>query len=83
MSEPVQNGALRWRSRRGLLELELLLMAFVRTRLGELDEEAKACYARLLEVDDCDLYDWLQARDEPDDPTLKAMVEQVRAANVR
>ena len=37
--------ALRWRSRRGLLELELLLLPFVRKRLESLSLADKALYA--------------------------------------
>jgi antitoxin CptB len=77
----IDDAALRWRSRRGLLELELLLRPFVSTRLESLSVEEKHDYARLLEHDDCDIYDWLMDRDEPDDQALLAMVRQVRAAN--
>ena len=66
----VENEALRWRSRRGLLELELLLLAFVRTRLESLSVAEKHVYARLLEHDDCDIFDWIQARDDPEDPEI-------------
>lgn len=73
--------ALRWRSRRGLLELELLLLPFVRKRLASLSAADKALYARLLEHDDCDIFDWIQARAAPDDPELVDLVAAIRAAN--
>jgi len=83
MSEGVQvgNEALRWRSRRGLLELELLLLRFVTTRLESLGAAEKRIYAELLEYDDCDLFDWIQGRGAPDDPALAEMVLAIRAAN--
>ena len=77
------DAALRWRSRRGLLELELLLRPFVSTRLASLSVAEKHHYARLLEHDDCDIYDWLMDRDAPEDPQLVDMVRAVRAANIR
>ncbi len=55
----------RWRSRRGLLELELLLLPFVRGQLVTLDDEKLAGFARLLEHDDWDIFEWLQQRAAP------------------
>lgn len=55
----------RWRSRRGLLELELLLLPFVRMQLASLDDEMLAGFAQLLERDDWDIFEWLQERAMP------------------
>lgn len=74
---------LKWRSRRGLLELELALAPFVEQRLAQLPARDKARYARLLEHDDCDIYDWVQGRSEPTDPELAAIVADVRASGAR
>lgn len=71
---------LRWRSRRGMLELELALAPFVAKRLDSLSEAERASYARLLEHDDWDIFDWVQDRSDPDDPELLAIVRQIRAA---
>ncbi|MFV2091313.1 MAG: succinate dehydrogenase assembly factor 2, partial [Pseudomonadales bacterium] len=40
---------LRWRSRRGLLELELLLLPFVDTEMGDLSDELLARFEKLLD----------------------------------
>ena len=55
----------RWRSRRGLLELELLLKPFVDGRFMALPEPLKQDYERLLDYDDMDAHEWLLARTEP------------------
>ena len=55
----------RWRSRRGLLELELLLKPFVEGRFLALSEPLKQDYERLLDYDDMDAHEWLLARTEP------------------
>lgn len=52
----------RWRSRRGLLELELLLAPFVEGAFSELPEALKVDYESLLEHDDMDIHEWLLAR---------------------
>jgi len=72
---------LRWRSRRGMLELELALAPFVEQRLERLQTQDKALYARLLEHDDRDIFDWIQGRREPADPDLAAIVAAIRDAN--
>jgi antitoxin CptB len=56
-----------WRSKRGLLELELLLLPFADACLGELSRDELAQYGRLLECEDLDLYDWLRGRNVADE----------------
>ncbi|HEY5645506.1 MAG TPA: succinate dehydrogenase assembly factor 2 [Pseudomonadales bacterium] len=54
----------RWRSRRGLLELELLLAPFARDRLASLSEPLMSAYERLLAFDDLDVHAWLLGAEE-------------------
>ena len=75
------DGRLRWRSRRGMLELELALGPFVENRLHALSAVDRHRYERLLEHDDWDIFDWLQGRGEIPDADLAHIVRQVRAAN--
>jgi antitoxin CptB len=63
-----------------MLELELALAPFVLQRLDGLSAEDKARYARLLEHDDWDIFEWVQGRHAPADPELAAIVAEVRAA---
>lgn len=79
MTDP-EDRQLEWRSRRGMLELELLLQPFVRTRLAGLDTGSKRLYARLLEQEDWDIFDWLQRRSEPEDEGLREIVASIRTA---
>lgn len=72
---------LRWRSRRGLLELELLLLPFARECLDTLDADELHSYEQLLACEDLDIYDWLQQRSAPTDPSLQPIVDQVRVHN--
>jgi antitoxin CptB len=70
---------IRWRCRRGLLELDLVLAAFGREELGRLSGEEQAAFARLLDAPDNDLWDWVCARAEPADPSLAGLVRRLRA----
>jgi antitoxin CptB len=54
-----------WRSRRGMTELEQILLPFVMARYEQLSPADQALYAQLLDEEDWDLYDWLQSRAAP------------------
>jgi len=64
-----------------MLELELLLQPFVRSELASLSAEERQLYARLLEHDDWDIFEWLQGREAPQDDELLDILERVRRAN--
>ncbi len=83
MSPTISDNQLAWRSRRGMLELELILLPFVRSRLSELPDADRETYARLLEHEDWDIFEWLQGRGEPEDDRLAGIIEQIRLANTR
>ena len=55
-----------WRSRRGMLELDLLLVGFAREGYPNLDEAQQRSYREMLDVDDWVLLDWLRGRTEPE-----------------
>jgi len=80
--DPERNRAY-WRSRRGLLELDLLLPPFVTACYEELNAAQKRAYGALLDCDDHDVWDWLQRRSVPPDPDLAALIEVIRAFNDR
>jgi antitoxin CptB len=72
-----------WRSRRGLLELDLLLPPFVKARFDALTDAQRSALARLLECEDQDIWDWFQQRSAPDDVELVELVELIRVFNDR
>ena len=53
-----------WRSRRGLLELDLLLYPFACHRYSELTFKAKEKYHELLHCEDVDILAWLKNESE-------------------
>ena len=70
---------LRWRTRRGMLELDLLLMPFFEEMYQDLSEEDQKAYAKLLEQDDPDLLDWLSRQSSPEDDDLKRLIALILA----
>ncbi len=72
-----------WRSRRGLLELDLLLPPFVLARFETLSATQRTALQRLLECEDQDIWSWFQQRSAPQDPSLGELVALIRAFNER
>ncbi|MBO9479866.1 MULTISPECIES: succinate dehydrogenase assembly factor 2 [Gammaproteobacteria] len=68
---------LQWRSRRGMLELDVLLEPFTREALSELSEADQLTYVRLLECEDPDLFSWFMSGTRPEDQALSRMVDRV------
>jgi len=67
-----------WHSRRGMLELDVLLEPFAREVLPSLEAEQQDVYVRLLAQQDPDLFAWFMGHDKSDDEELVAMVKQVQ-----
>ncbi len=70
---------LYWASRRGMLELDLVLMPFAQGPLRELSAADQQRYIDLLECEDTELFAWLLQRNRPQDPELAAIVDIVLA----
>lgn len=68
---------LRWRSRRGMLELDLLLLPFFDEVFAELESDEQQAFIKLLEQEDPILWDWFSRKSESDDPELAALVERI------
>ena len=71
---------LKWRSRRGLLELDLVFERFWKGAGRELDEGEVAAMERLLVLADNDLLDLVMGRTETPDSELRDLVRKLRAA---
>lgn len=69
---------LLWASRRGMLELDLVLLPFLENVYDGLTEEDKQRYWALMECEDQDMFGWFLHRKDPDDPEIKRIVEIVR-----
>ena len=70
---------LQWQSRRGMWELDLMLVPFVRDCFRELSEDDRKRYEKLLECEDQDLFVWLMQRDLPDEPEYRVILEKIIA----
>ncbi len=70
----------RWKCRRGMLEVDLLLNRFLDGGYSTLSAEDRACFDSLLEYPDQILLEWLMGRERPTDSRLAHVVDRVRNA---
>ncbi|MFE8072616.1 succinate dehydrogenase assembly factor 2 [Marinobacteraceae bacterium S3BR75-40.1] len=78
MSNPeIEAKRLWWHSRRGMLELDVLLVPFVEEVYPTLEADDQARYKKLLECEDNDLFAWFMQRSRPEDPDLARMVDMI------
>lgn len=78
-SEQVHKNKLFWASRRGMLELDLVLLPFVENVYPTLEQADRDRYWRLMDQEDQDLFAWLLRRGDPEDEELLRIVEIIRA----
>lgn len=67
-----------WSSRRGMLELDLVLMPFIENVYPGLPEADQQLYHELLEEQDQDLFTWFMRREDPAEPNLLRIVNIIR-----
>ena len=68
---------LYWRSRRGMLELDLQLQPFLKQSFFSLEENEKEGYEKLLLEEDWQIYDWLRGVSTPKDEDVALVVDKI------
>ncbi len=71
---------LRWRCRRGMLELDLLLQGFLDRDYAQLDVAQKEVFIRLLELPDQTLSEYLLGSSEIAQKEFVDVIERIRHA---
>lgn len=74
----MERNRLFWGSRRGMLELDLILLPFLDNVYPGLDEADKLLYQKMLDSEDQDMFSWFLRRTDPDDIALQRIVQIVR-----
>lgn len=65
---------LRWRCRRGMRELDQLMLRYLDRRWPAADDAERSLFLRLLDTEDDKLWRWFMGRERPEDATLDAIV---------
>lgn len=68
---------LRWHSRRGMWELDMLLVPFFDHCFDSLSDEEQHDYWQLLQGEDQELFMWLMRREPCVNPALQPMVDKI------
>ncbi|MDA9050352.1 succinate dehydrogenase assembly factor 2 [Pseudomonadales bacterium] len=75
MTENLELNRMRWRCRRGLLELDLLLGPFFEAMYLTLEADQQLSFQLLLEQEDPDLLEWFSQKSRSTDPGMAALVD--------
>ena len=81
MAGDAELGRLRWRCRRGMRELDLLLMRYLERDWPAADASERAAFERLLETPDPELAAWCFGRATPGDPAIGVLVGKLLDAS--
>jgi antitoxin CptB len=80
--DPTRRARLRWRSRRGLLENDLILTRFLDAHEIEMTDDEVDALTQLLDLSDNDLLDLLLGRTQPADslavPNVSTLLTKLR-----
>jgi antitoxin CptB len=69
---------LRWRCRRGTLELDLMLIRYLENRYLSADSREQQSFLRLLELEDSELIRYLMGEVVPENTELAGLVSRIR-----
>ncbi|WP_372747786.1 succinate dehydrogenase assembly factor 2 [Litorivivens sp.] len=68
-----------WASRRGMLELDLMLVPFMENCFRELGPEKQRHYVELMECEDTQIFQWLLGTESPAEENLLGIVNDIKA----
>jgi antitoxin CptB len=77
--ERIRRDRLRWKCRRGLLELDLVLSRFLEHQAQAMSDADLAAFDELLDYPDTELWAVLSGRSDRFDPRLGGIVSRLRA----
>jgi len=69
---------LAWQCRRGMLELDVVLIPFLEQHFDSLDSNQQELFSRLLEQDDPDLYSWIMGFDKSENENFNSLIQLIR-----
>ena len=78
MTETNKRKQLEWQCRRGMLELDVILIPFLKKHFEELNFELQATFSEFLKQEDPDLYTWLMGFGECDRAEFIEIIQLIR-----
>lgn len=77
-SESSSQAKLKWACRRGMKELDLVLIPFIEHNFHWLNQQQQTDFERLLDLDDLTLFNALFKHEKLDDPFLQALINLLK-----
>ena len=77
--EPAESKRLRWRCRRGMRELDQLLLRYLERRWPQAGEAERGLFLQLLDREDDTLWRWFMGLECPEDTDYAAIVAVITA----
>lgn len=74
------NNALRWKCRRGMLELDILLNNFLNTTYSKLNKQEQCIFKELLDQQDDNLFALLMGKISPRNQRIKHVIHRIQQA---
>ena len=78
MNDQAKHQRIYWHSRRGMLELDLLLLPFVTEAFASLGQREQGLYEELLRREDQQLYAWLVSGSEAAEAKFASLIQKIR-----
>ena len=72
---------LRWRCRRGMRELDQLLVRWLDAHAASASADTLRSFEALLDAEDADLWAWTLRRGHPQRADWQVLIEQIRGAD--
>ena len=72
-----------WQCRRGLWELDAILIQFVEQNFDDLDISNQNLFKELLSYEDVEVFDLLVNQKEPEDINIKPLVDIIIASHIK
>lgn len=74
----IEKSRLRWKCRRGMKELDVLLTRFLDSQYDDLSQARQQAFCAVLEMEDPDLYACLLGQQAAPTTELKDVIESIR-----
>ena len=70
-----------WQCRRGLWELDAILVPFVETNFDDLNDVNQCLFKELVSLEDVEVFDLLVNKKEPEDSKMKPLVDIILSSH--
>ncbi|NVK32622.1 MAG: succinate dehydrogenase assembly factor 2 [Gammaproteobacteria bacterium] len=70
---------LRWRCRRGMKELDVVMTRYLEHHYLSADAEEREAFEVVLQIEDPELFPLVMGKTEPDNPKIARVIEKLRS----